>query len=50
MSDRRKRCRVLHVNMLKEWHAPVDVACVTMESAEEEEEVVAWKDEQVDGE
>ena len=44
MNDRRKQRRVFHVNMLKEWHTPVESACVVIDSVEEDKEIVDWKE------
>ena len=49
MSDRRKQHRVFHVNMLREWYPPVEVAGVAVELEEEDDEVVDWKEGQGDG-
>ena len=43
MSDRRKQKRIFHVNMLRQWYSPVEVAGVAIESVEGSEEVVTWK-------
>ena len=51
MHDRRKRKRVLHVNMLRKWHTPT--ATATSYAAEEvegdgkEDDVLVWKEEEV---
>ena len=43
MCDRRKQHRIFHVNMLRVWYPPVDVAGVAIEAVEDEE-IVVWKE------
>ena len=31
MHDQKKRKRVFHVNMLKEWHTPISLSCFAVE-------------------
>ena len=50
MDDKRKK-KTMHVNMLRKWHAPTDMAYLSlgMVEVEEGEEVVDWKGGQGDG-
>ncbi len=43
MHDRRKRKRVFHVNMLKKWETPTDVAMFNDE-VDPSDEIVLWRD------
>lgn len=45
MYDRRKRLRVFHVNMLRKWHSPAEVACYAEESPVESDgdDPVTWE-------
>ena len=36
MADKRKKKRIFHINMLREWHTPVDVAYTTSEPVVED--------------
>lgn len=42
MHDRRKKNRVFHVNMLKEWHVPTSVGYFMWEMSEGEETPPTW--------
>ena len=47
IAGQRKQKRVLHVNMLQEWHAPTAIACWAediTEHTEEDEEPVSYFD------
>ena len=43
MSDRKKRQRIFHVNMLKGWNTPTTM-CLAAEETEEGEEIPLWKE------
>ena len=49
MDDKRKKKKTMHVNMLRKWHAPTDMAYLSlgMVEVEEGEEVVDWKEDRV---
>ena len=42
MTDRRKKKRIFHVNMLRQWHAPSAVSLFTEGVQNEENDVVLW--------
>ena len=42
MDDLKKQRRIFHVNMLRQWYPPVDLAGVAIQSVEEGDEVVTW--------
>ena len=44
MSDKKKRQRIFHVNMLKGWNTPTTV-CLAAEEMEDGEEIPLWKEE-----
>ena len=48
MCDRRKQYKIFHVNMLRVWYPPVDVAGVAIEAVEDEE-IVVWKEGKMGG-
>ena len=53
MAGRRKQKRILHVNMLREWHAPTAITCWAediTEHTEEDEEPLSYFDTDPDGE
>ena len=49
MHDRRKRKRILHVNMLRPWRTPKETSGLAEEITDlESEEVPVWKEESAD--
>ena len=44
MTDRRKKKRVLHINMLRQWHSPSAVSLLAEEVQEEVDDVISWDD------
>ena len=44
MSDKKKRQRIFHVNMLKGWNTPTTM-CLSAEEMEDGEEIPLWKEE-----
>ena len=49
MPEKRKRLKVFHINMLREWHSPTALSCWTEEIADDEPEgddIVTWFDPQ----
>ena len=44
MTDRRKRKRIFHVNMLRKWHIPTVTSCWAEEGPEDDhDEVLLWR-------
>ena len=45
MADRKKRKRIFHVNMLKQWHTPTSTSYLVGEAEEGDEgDVLVWND------
>ena len=42
MADRKKKKRILHVNMLKQWYSPTAVSFLAEEVPEETDDIVLW--------
>ena len=45
MADKRKKKRIVHINTLRKWHVPLNLACLAfevMEDSEESEDLVDW--------